>query len=160
MPPSSSTKKVQGKITYTTLTNFSTKYLVMCKVYSDVGGIKLYHVCPPVRKIIHSLKLVDYLRVHADNPWYNLLVCWLYPFYLAEASTITRSITSYIVGDLRPLSLVEGTWYSFVLKFNLMSIFFSFLPKMYLDILDNILWYYCNMLAKYCNISRYAYGIS
>ena len=24
----------------TTLTNFSTKYLVMCKVYTDVGGIK------------------------------------------------------------------------------------------------------------------------
>ena len=44
----------------------------MCKVYTDVGGIKyLYHVCPPVRKIIHSLKLVDYLHVQADNPWYN-----------------------------------------------------------------------------------------
>ena len=27
--------------------------------------------CPPVRKIIHSLKLVDYLNVQADNPWYN-----------------------------------------------------------------------------------------
>ena len=25
---------------YTTLTNFSTKYLQMCKVYTDVGGIK------------------------------------------------------------------------------------------------------------------------
>ena len=25
---------------FTTLTNFSTKYLVMCKVYTDVGGIK------------------------------------------------------------------------------------------------------------------------
>ena len=25
---------------YTTLTNFSTKYLVMRKVYTDVGGIK------------------------------------------------------------------------------------------------------------------------
>ena len=24
----------------TTLSNFSTKYLVMCKVYTDVGGIK------------------------------------------------------------------------------------------------------------------------
>ena len=44
----------------------------MCKVYNDVGGIKqLYHVCPPVRKIIHSLKLVDYIHVPADNPWYN-----------------------------------------------------------------------------------------
>ena len=36
----------------------------MCKVYTDVGGIKeIYHVCPPVRK----LKLVDYLHVQADN---------------------------------------------------------------------------------------------
>ena len=25
---------------FTTLTNFSTKYLVMCKVHTDVGGIK------------------------------------------------------------------------------------------------------------------------
>ena len=57
---------------YTTLTNLSTLYLVMCNVYTDVGGIKyLYHVCPPVRKIILSLKLVNYLHVLADNPWYN-----------------------------------------------------------------------------------------
>ena len=25
---------------YTTFTNFSTEYLVMCKVYTDVGGVK------------------------------------------------------------------------------------------------------------------------
>ena len=57
---------------YTTFTSFSVKYHLMCKVYTDVGGIKkLCHVCPPVRKIIHSLKLVDYLHVQADNPWYN-----------------------------------------------------------------------------------------
>ena len=56
---------------YTTLTDLSTKYPVMCKDYTDVGGIKeLYSVCPPVRKIIHSLKLVDYLHLQADNPWY------------------------------------------------------------------------------------------
>ena len=61
-----------NKYIYTTLTNFSTKYHLMCKVYTDVGGIKwLYYVCPPVRKIIHSLKLVDYLHIQADNPWYN-----------------------------------------------------------------------------------------
>ena len=47
----------------------------MCKVYTDVRGIRLlYHVCPPVRKIIHSLKLVDYLHIKADNPWYNYYV--------------------------------------------------------------------------------------
>ena len=27
--------------------------------------------CPPERKIIHSLKLVDHLYVQADNPWCN-----------------------------------------------------------------------------------------
>ena len=45
---------------------------MMCKVYTDVGGMKLLcHVWPPVRKIIHSLKLVDYLHVQVDKPWYN-----------------------------------------------------------------------------------------
>ena len=64
---------MQVSTIYTTLTNFSTKYLVMYKVYTHVGGLKLlYHVCPPVRKIIHELKLVDYLHVQADNPWYYL----------------------------------------------------------------------------------------
>ena len=49
---------------------FSIKYLVMYKVSTDVGGIKqFYHICPYVRKIIHSLKLVDYLHVQADKPW-------------------------------------------------------------------------------------------
>ena len=63
---------------YTTLANFSTKYLVMCKVHTNVGGIKyLYHVCPPVRKIIHSLKLMDYLHVQAYNPWYNYNLSYL-----------------------------------------------------------------------------------
>ena len=37
--------------------------------------------CPPERKIIHSLKLVDYLHVQTDNTWYNyLLVNWLVGF--------------------------------------------------------------------------------
>ena len=34
-------EKGQNKnLFYTTLTKFSTKYLMMCKVYTDVGGIK------------------------------------------------------------------------------------------------------------------------
>ena len=44
----------------------------MCTVNTDVCGIKsLYNDCPPVRKIIHSLKLADYLHLHANNPCYN-----------------------------------------------------------------------------------------
>ena len=34
--------------------------------------------CPPARKIIHSLKLVDYLHVQADNPWYNYYLFFEY----------------------------------------------------------------------------------
>ena len=33
-------KRELAALLYTTLTNLSTKYLVMCKVYTDVGGIK------------------------------------------------------------------------------------------------------------------------
>ena len=60
---------------YTTLTDFSTKYLMMCKVYTDVGGIKwLYYVCPHVGKIIDSLKLKNYLQVQGYNPCYNYYI--------------------------------------------------------------------------------------
>ena len=70
-------------------TTFSMKYHLMCKVYTDVGGIKqLYHVCPPVRKIIHSLKLVDYFHVQADNPWYN--------YYLAREVDLYRTFALYL----------------------------------------------------------------
>ena len=78
----------QAILHYTTFTNFSMKYLMMCKVYTDVGGIKqLYHVCPPVHKIIHLLKLVDYLHVQVDNPWYN--------YYISITDTYLPSKTSF-----------------------------------------------------------------
>ena len=68
----------------------------MCKVYTDVGGIKyFYYVCPPVRKIIHSLKLVDYLHVQADNPRYNYYidsVNFAYRAHLAFSSKDRPSI--------------------------------------------------------------------
>ena len=68
------------------------KYIVMCKVYTDVGGIKqLYHVCLPVRKIIHSLKLVDYLHVHADNPWYNYYIDFFFGRYDIIADVINHA---------------------------------------------------------------------
>ena len=78
---------------YTTLTNFSMKYLMMCKVYTNVGGIKrLYYVCLPVCKVIHSLKLVDYLNVQADNPWYNY-----YLFPIDKLVGHTLYITQYFI---------------------------------------------------------------
>ena len=46
--------------------DFSTKRIVICKVYTDLGGMKyLCHGYRPVREKIHSL--VEYLHVHADN---------------------------------------------------------------------------------------------
>ena len=31
---------------------------------------------PPVREILHSLKLTDYLHVQVDKPWYNYYFLW------------------------------------------------------------------------------------
>ena len=61
---------------YTALTNLSMQSLVMCNVFTDVGGIK-YDDCPPVRKIIRSLKLVDYLPLQVGNPWYTYYIIYL-----------------------------------------------------------------------------------
>ena len=53
------------------------KYLVMGKIYTDVCGIKqLYYVCPPVRKIIHSLKFVNYL-VFAMSLCKSVYMCFV-----------------------------------------------------------------------------------
>ena len=69
----------------------------MCKVYIDVGGIKSYTMflpgfCPPVRKKIHSLKLRDYLHVHADNPWYN--------YILRNPPFIIKHVVLFTIPDL------------------------------------------------------------
>ena len=43
-------------IHYTTLTDFSTIYLAICRVYTVVGGIQYFdHSCLPVREVIHAL---------------------------------------------------------------------------------------------------------
>ena len=39
-----------------------------------------------------------------------------YPFHSTRASSITRSIANYIVGDLRPLSVVEGQGFQHMVK--------------------------------------------
>ena len=63
------------------ITDFSTKYFIQSKVYIDEGGIKSFiMVCPPVREIIHSLELVNYLLVQADKPWY------MYNYYISGPS--------------------------------------------------------------------------
>ena len=43
----------------------------MLQVFTDVVLSNGYIMsCSPIRKIIHSQKLVDYLHVQADNSWY------------------------------------------------------------------------------------------
>ena len=61
-------------------------------------------ICPPVREIIHSLKLLDYLPVQADKPWYNYYIILLvqadkplYNYYIIlgiYSVTVTHVITS------------------------------------------------------------------
>ena len=52
---------------------FYIKYLTAYKVHTHAGVIrKLLNGCAYVREIIHLLKLVDYLPVHAHKPCINL----------------------------------------------------------------------------------------
>ena len=57
-------------------TPLPTKHEISCNI-QILHGCRWYKIVivmyglPPVRKIIHSLKLVDYLHIQADNPWFN-----------------------------------------------------------------------------------------
>ena len=91
------------------------KYHLMCKVYIDVGCIKqLYHVCPPVRKIIHSLKLVYYLHLQADNPWYNcyLALTQLFPVLLTSRFYMVKytHYEGFCCISFRSLSFLASPW--------------------------------------------------
>ena len=92
---------------YTTLTNFGIKYIIRYKVYTDVGGIKYYTiVLPPVREIMHLLKLADYLHVQADKPWCNYYVNWLEFWLLCFIHSGLR-IASIESKDLRRFSRAD-----------------------------------------------------
>ena len=56
--------------------NLSMKYFAVGKVYTDKDGIKqLYNSFVHLyRKIILSLKLMDYLLIQPDKPWYNYYI--------------------------------------------------------------------------------------
>ena len=107
----------------------------MCKVYTDVGCInELYHVCPRVRKIIHSLKLVDYLLVQADNPWYNnyirhctvwntlvwcdTVTCWLHDTCILDTKgrAVKCSRLCHIHSDT--LDMARNSIFRLALRFN------------------------------------------
>ena len=89
-------------------TNFITKYLVMCKVYTNVGSIKyLYHDCPLVGKIIHSLKRVGYLHVQSDKQPDNHYLSYLQPALIIQALSwlflpvfISAGVSMFILSSL------------------------------------------------------------
>ena len=76
----------------------------------------VYHVCPPLRKIIHSLKLVDYLHVQADNPWYNF---YLNPSVYLAGTFLSGTVLS-AVGAMN--SLVRDYLFVFFSNFFLLYI--------------------------------------
>ena len=63
----------------------------MCKVYTDVGGI-----------IKWWLKLVDYLHLQTDNPWYN------YYFFFLKLGKMSQKLLSaaVVIGALRVIDTV------------------------------------------------------
>ena len=52
--------------------------------------------CPSVGKIINSLKLVDYLHVQADNPWYNYMYRVGGQFFTQSSIVILRPVVEKI----------------------------------------------------------------
>ena len=56
-------------------------------------------VCPPVRELIKSLKLVDYPLAQADKPWRlhssNIHVNWSHFVFIIPKSTIFRVLSMY-----------------------------------------------------------------
>ena len=63
--------------------------------------------CPPVRKIIHSLKLVDYLHVQADNPWYNYYKAIFIKIVPTNIIIMYALILSYVHKIMHSLKLVD-----------------------------------------------------
>ena len=81
----------------------------------------MYHVCPHVRKIIHSLKLVDYLHVQAD----------MYNYYLMQLSKMNRPVIFNLKSQFPKLELL-----------NVLSHFYSNISKaLTTDNLNLKLWY-------------------
>ena len=89
---------------------FSTKYVILNEAYTDEGRIKSYTmICPPVREIIHSLKLADYLIDQADKPWYN-------SHKSAYVCKYVRNSVIYFRMDIRPLSISSVWWFLMVIS--------------------------------------------
>ena len=62
-----------GIALYTTLTNFSTNYLMMCKVFTDKGG-KIVIPCLSNCTLNNIIAKADGVT---DKPWYNCYVVYL-----------------------------------------------------------------------------------
>ena len=68
---------------------FSTRYSVLCKIYTGYHGISEQSmVCAPVRSIIPSLKRGDYLAVQAHKP------CSISHWYVERVKHSTKMIVN------------------------------------------------------------------
>ena len=80
--------------------------------------------CPPVCKIIHSLKLVDYLHVQENNPWYKTFFSYTLHYDL--------SINGDLLWTLFKRGDVSSNWnlsFSSATKYNILGPEIFFLPK-------------------------------
>ena len=76
-------------VDYTIFTNFSMYFIVVCRVYTVLGGINSYTMFVHLYvEIIHSLKLVDHFNVQADDPWYN--------YYLANSGPLLLGLPGFV----------------------------------------------------------------
>ena len=66
-------------------------------------------VCPPVREIIHSLKLADYLLHQADKPWYNSHIS-AYAYKHVRNNVINFRMNIY------PLTISSVWWFLMVMS--------------------------------------------
>ena len=91
------------------IANYSTKYLILSKVYTSESGMKIviprftrlyeknplamYHALLSVREIIHELKLVNYILVQADKPWCNYYLLYMNKCASTSCEVIARDVT-------------------------------------------------------------------
>ena len=122
------------------------KYQVQCHCLLTTCQAKLnlslygkLSVCPPVCKIIHLLKLVDYPHIQADNPWYNYSLDdgFITKFYFMNYGKCTKIMNTSCLPK-RPRQTVqtapkEAVWSEFSLFAILTSI--SWIPALITNIL-------------------------
>ena len=100
-------------------------------------------VSAPVRKIIHSLKLVDYLLAQADKPWYNYycILGWSGAAMVLGKLPVPGRTTIWMIVGQRPNALAVGAGGGCLDMFTLFYLFSPLSPS---------LWETALYRLKYC----------